>query len=184
MWGNGSKAPTLALIGGDCQYTTERWLRGSQNRSRHGRHHLFRFMVSGNKPVPTSYTIPSFPKPTSILALFWFYNVECVSVFFHLSFYPHGLSNFVCSHLRVFSVLSYHPRSYCGLSKCIFKWATHLCWSHTVYISCPKFASISKAALLLYKISTVSILRFYRVLTMVYNTQNYWGFGLYPSSGF
>jgi microsomal dipeptidase-like Zn-dependent dipeptidase len=26
--------------------------------------------------------------------------------------------------------------------------------------------------------------RFYRVLTMVYNTQNYWGFGLYPSSGF
>jgi hypothetical protein len=23
--------------------------------------------------------------------------------------------------------------------------------------------------------------RFYRVLTMVYNTQNYWGFGLYPS---
>jgi hypothetical protein len=29
-----------------------------------------------------------------------------------------------------------------------------------------------------------SIIRFYRVLTMVYNTQNYWGFGLYPSSGF
>jgi hypothetical protein len=26
--------------------------------------------------------------------------------------------------------------------------------------------------------------RFYRVLTMVYNTQNCWGFGLYPSSGF
>jgi hypothetical protein len=26
--------------------------------------------------------------------------------------------------------------------------------------------------------------RFYRVLTMVYDTQNYWGFGLYPSSGF
>jgi hypothetical protein len=29
-----------------------------------------------------------------------------------------------------------------------------------------------------------SISRFYRVLMMVYNTQNYWGFGLYPSSGF
>jgi hypothetical protein len=28
------------------------------------------------------------------------------------------------------------------------------------------------------------ISRFYRVLTMVYKTQNYWGFGLYPSSGF
>jgi hypothetical protein len=27
-------------------------------------------------------------------------------------------------------------------------------------------------------------LYFYRVLAMVYNTQNYWGFGLYPSSGF
>jgi hypothetical protein len=26
--------------------------------------------------------------------------------------------------------------------------------------------------------------RFYRVLTMVYNTQNYWVFGLCPSSGF
>jgi hypothetical protein len=26
--------------------------------------------------------------------------------------------------------------------------------------------------------------KFYRVLTMVYNTENYWGFGLYPSSGF
>jgi hypothetical protein len=25
---------------------------------------------------------------------------------------------------------------------------------------------------------------FYRVLTMVYNTQNYWVFGLCPSSGF
>jgi hypothetical protein len=30
----------------------------------------------------------------------------------------------------------------------------------------------------------VSSCRFYRVLTMVYNTQNYWGFGLYPSSVF
>jgi hypothetical protein len=30
----------------------------------------------------------------------------------------------------------------------------------------------------------LSLGRFYRVLTMVYNTQNYWGFGLYPSSGF
>jgi hypothetical protein len=29
-----------------------------------------------------------------------------------------------------------------------------------------------------------SLSRFHRVLTMVYNTQNYWGFGLYPSSGF
>jgi hypothetical protein len=28
------------------------------------------------------------------------------------------------------------------------------------------------------------IIRFYRVLTMVYNTQNYWVFGLRPSSGF
>jgi hypothetical protein len=25
--------------------------------------------------------------------------------------------------------------------------------------------------------------RYYRVLTMVYNTQRYWGFGLCPSSG-
>jgi hypothetical protein len=30
----------------------------------------------------------------------------------------------------------------------------------------------------------VIFIRFYRVLTMVYNTQNYWVFGLCPSSGF
>jgi hypothetical protein len=30
----------------------------------------------------------------------------------------------------------------------------------------------------------LEVRRFYRVLTMVYNTQNCWGFGLYPSSGF
>jgi hypothetical protein len=35
------------------------------------------------------------------------------------------------------------------------------------------------------KFSCWSILKpFYRVLTMMYNTQNYWGFGLGPSSGF
>jgi hypothetical protein len=34
------------------------------------------------------------------------------------------------------------------------------------------------------KLSICVISRFYRVLTMVYNTQNYWGFGLCPSPGF
>jgi hypothetical protein len=36
----------------------------------------------------------------------------------------------------------------------------------------------------LYLRSQLSNSKFYRVLTMVYNTQHYWGFGLYPSPGF
>jgi hypothetical protein len=30
--------------------------------------------------------------------------------------------------------------------------------------------------------STVNAPSYYRILTMVYNFQRYWGFGLYPSS--
>jgi hypothetical protein len=33
-------------------------------------------------------------------------------------------------------------------------------------------------------VSTFGLSRYYRVLTMVYNTQRYWVFGLCPSSGF
>jgi hypothetical protein len=32
-------------------------------------------------------------------------------------------------------------------------------------------------------VRSVVMIRFYRVLTMVYSTQNYWVFGLFPLSG-
>jgi hypothetical protein len=44
---------------------------------------------------------------------------------------------------------------------------------------------IQNAVILFYKLTgNIKSELTYRVLTMVYNTQNYWGFGLYPSSGF
>jgi hypothetical protein len=53
-----------------------------------------------------------------------------------------------------------------------FTWHLEMRMSH--FSGGTKFDSFFKPALLI---------RYYRVLTMVYNTQRYWVFGLYPSSG-
>jgi hypothetical protein len=48
--------------------------------------------------------------------------------------------------------------------------------------NCKKFTHIQHDMLIF--LCSYELFSLYRILTMVYNTQNYWGFGLYPSSGF